>query len=237
VPPAAADETRECPLSVSRDGDGITIGLSGAFMTHPMMSPDEVERAIFFDFEGLADDSPALVGILVEGQLQQLVLRESLTSAAEATGLRVTVLPLALLALVERCSREDRRLVAFTSHESRTASSFAQIDLGVHYRDAHKIAKRWRNSCLPSAIPRDNSLAAFLKIIGYPVPRHLGTQQSAARLRYVEDQLQRRGSYAELTPVAKRKWKAFLRHNEADCRGMAALVRTASADLAAHARR
>jgi hypothetical protein len=199
---------------------------------HSGMNESEVERAIYFDFEGLADASPALLGMLVEGKLEQLVLRESLASAAQATGLRVTVLPLALSALVERCCRERRRLVAFTSHEATVASTFAQVDLADHYRDAHKIAKRWRNSCLPAAIPRDNSLGAFLKLIDYPVPRHLGIKQSAARLKDVEKQLRSRGSYTALTPVAKRKWKAFLRHNEVDCRGMAALVRRAFSDLA-----
>lgn len=205
-------------------------------MRHPGINPDEAHRAIYFDFEGLAEHSPALLGILVEGNLDQLVLRESLASAAEATGLRVTALSLALSELVERCGREDRLLVAFTTHESTVASKFAEVDLGEHYRDAHKIAKRWRNSCTPPSIPRDNTLLAFLHLIGYPVPRYLGIQQSAARLRYVETQLGRRGSYAKLTAAAKRKWKAFLRHNEVDCRGMAALVRRASDDLRARGR-
>ncbi len=143
------------------------------------ISQDEVDRAIYFDFEGLADEPPALIGLLDGGVLEQVVLRTELASAAETSALRVSSLATELESMVARCEAENRVLVAFTSHEANVATEHAGIEIGTYYRDAHKIAKRWRSRCLPPDTPRDNSLADFLRLIGYRPPRHLGLQNSA----------------------------------------------------------
>jgi len=38
------------------------------------VTPEEANRAVYFDFEGFKSESPSLIGILVEGHLDQVVL-------------------------------------------------------------------------------------------------------------------------------------------------------------------
>ena len=41
---------------------------------HGVISREDAARAIYVDFEGFKDKSPCLIGILVEGVLEQVVL-------------------------------------------------------------------------------------------------------------------------------------------------------------------
>ena len=196
------------------------------------LSRRDAARALYIDFEGFKDCTPALLGVLSDECLEQVVLDGQLASAARASRLRVSSLQAEIERLILRCRREDRVLVGFTTHEVTVCRRFAELDIGPVYRDAHKIARRWVNSRHRGEYTGDRSLHSFLSFIGMRPPRYLGRQQSTNRLRYVLEKLSKHGSYAGLTRTAKGKWTKFLRHNEHDCRGTYALISRITEEVA-----
>ncbi len=198
-----------------------------------VISPRDADRAIYIDFEGFADHSPTLLGILIGDQFEQVVLDSELTSAADAKGMRLSTVAAEASQLQARSLGEQRVVVAYSQHELNVLRTYAQTEIGEVYRDARKIAKRWINRLHPDAPIQEWTLKEFLKFIEHPRGNHLGFQQSTARIRAVRDMLRKKRSYDALTPVAKAKWTKLLDHNEIDCRGMRALVQRAASELAA----
>ena len=65
-----------------------------------------------------------------------------------------------------------------------------------------------------------NSLDNFLNLIRFDVPPILGPGNSAQRIRYVRNMLNKWGGDPnKLTAVAKGKWTKALNHNWYDCIG------------------
>jgi len=62
--------------------------LSSDKTVHGVISREDAARAIYVDFEGFKDKSPCLIGILVEGTLEQVVLDRRLFAAAVASRCR-----------------------------------------------------------------------------------------------------------------------------------------------------
>jgi len=73
----------------------------------------------------------------------------------------------------------------------------------------------------------ERTLQDFLQLIGYDRPKHLGIEKTTSRIKHVRDQLISRGSFDDLTPVAKAKWTKLLDHNRHDVQGMMTLVEKA----------
>jgi hypothetical protein len=67
-----------------------------------------------------------------------------------------------------------------------------------------------------------------MDLVGYDVPPAFGPGLTGKRLRRVHQQLEARGSYAQITPVTKGQWTKLLEHNRHDCVGMRAVVLTAA---------
>jgi len=193
--------------------------------------PSEAKRAIYIDFEALADHEPALVGYSVDEKPTQVVTDDRLRSAADAKGLSVTPFGRLMGELHQRAVTEGRRIVAFTQHELRVTKEWCGIDLGDHYADGRKIGKWWFNRCEPCTRPTEWSLAGFEKCLGIERPPHFGYQKAAKRLRDVLVQLERRSEYDRLTPVAKAKWTKLLDYNAMDVESLVRLVRRAADDL------
>ena len=186
--------------------------------------PEQARRAVFFDFEGFADRPPALLGVAIEGKLQQVVLDPKLEQAADAKGLQVSSLHKEALRLQNIAKNEDRLLVAFTRHELKVCWDFCQVDLGPYYWDAHKAARPWRRVHHPEHASEPRDLLHYFRVVGLEPPQHHGVKKTTARLKAVIEQLQRHGEYNRLTPTAKGKWTKVLQHNEHDCLGLADLV-------------
>lgn len=201
---------------------------------HSRISPFEAERAIYIDGEGFQDQSPALFGILVGQELEQVVLDPDLAPVAEARGHRLSTLRREAIAIVDRANAEDRRVVAYSQHEREVFADFAGIDISEIYRDARMIGKRWRNRMYPELRGSSNDLKSFLELIGYERGLYLGDRKTTKRIRDVREMVSRKGSYDALTPVKKAQWTKLLQHNEIDCRGMQALVLRASHELQPH---
>ena len=186
--------------------------------------PEQARRAVFFDFEGFADRPPALLGVAVEGELQQVVLDPRLEQAADAKGLQVSSLHEEALKLENLAKNEDRLLVAFTRHELRVCRDFGQVDLEAYYWDAHKAARPWRRVHHPGHAKEPRDLLHYFRLVGLDPPQHHGFKKTTVRLKAVIEQLQHHGEYSRLTSTAKGKWTKVLQHNEHDCLGLADLV-------------
>ncbi|MEQ9455595.1 MAG: hypothetical protein RLN76_13515 [Phycisphaeraceae bacterium] len=63
-----------------------------------------------------------------------------------------------------------------------------------------------------------NTLVDFMKLMKVRVPTIHAAGRSTKRLRDVLGQLERRDSYAKLTPTCKAKWTKLIEHNRLDCR-------------------
>ena len=191
---------------------------------HGVISQEGAARAIYVDFEGFKDKPPCLLGILVEGALEQVVLDRRLCAAAGASRCRQSSIEVVAGELMTRCRSEGRIVVGYSQHERRMFWQYAGIDFFEEYRDARMIANRWWNKCHKGAKRIDNTLKSYLEAIGCPMPASLGTGNTTARLKAVIEMLERRLRYQDLTPSAKAKWRDLLAYNRHDCRGMKKLV-------------
>jgi hypothetical protein len=189
-----------------------------------LISPSEIERALYLDFEGFVESPPSLAGIRCENDFHQVVFDDALEPAAAAKGLHLALVDNFLRELLHRCQREDRRLVAFSQHEKNVAALWADVDLTSVYCDSRKVAKRWVNRAGRGAGLKEWGLKDLLRLISFERPTHLGAQQATQRLRYVRTMLIKRGRYERLTPTAKGKWTKLLAHNKIDCDGLRALM-------------
>jgi hypothetical protein len=189
-----------------------------------LISPSEIERALYLDFEGFVESPPSLAGIRCEDDFHQVVFDDALEPAAAAKGLHLALVDNFLRELLHRCQREDRRLVAFSQHEKNVAALWADVDLTSVYCDGRKVAKRWVNRAGRGAELKEWGLKDLLRFIAFERPTHLGAQQATQRLRYVRTMLIKRGRYERLTPTAKGKWTKLLAHNKIDCDGLRALM-------------
>jgi hypothetical protein len=195
-----------------------------------LISPSEIERALYLDFEGFVESPPSLAGIRCEDDFHQVVFDDALEPAAAAKGLHLALVDNFLRELLHRCRREDRRLVAFSQHEKNVATLWADVDLASVYCDGRKVAKRWVNRAGRGAELKEWGLKDLLRFISFERPTYLGAQQATQRLGYVRAMLIKRGRYERLTPTAKGKWTKLLAHNKIDCDGLRALMLLTATD-------
>ena len=193
----------------------------------------EAREAIYIDFEGFVEKSPTLVGVLIEGEFEQTVFDLRLFPAAEAKGLQMAALPDFVAEMVELSLKQNRCIVAYSQHEKNLILKYAGIGPGDRYRDARKIAVRWKKRLYPTQNIKGYGLKDFLKFINYPRGDYLGEMETTSRLRAVIGMLERRVNYNKLTPVVKAKWTKLLQHNKIDCTGMCALTLRAAKEIAA----
>lgn len=220
---------------------------------NPMPTPEECERALFIDFEGTAVDPPSFLGATwLDGDTQhfvQYVLEEYLWPAVEAksdaNGGHCRVATWEDLSEIRQLAQtENRKVFAWSTHEATDLGKYVPGDDGIWFSEnvinAIPIAKAWKKKHHPGVVfkkdPKKpmlgkNSLDKYLKLIEYPVPKAFGPGNSAQRIRYVRNMLNKRtGNYSKLTTVAKAKWAKALKHNWHDCDGMRELLIAASAD-------
>jgi hypothetical protein len=224
---------------------------------HPShVSVAEAQRAIYIDFEGTAVDPPSFIGVAwSQGnalKFVQHVIEPQLWSAAEAKSLKTgrgsctsstwhTLTEIRSLA-----EQENRRVFAWSNHERDLLVEHMPDNsdgawFSSNVENAIKLAKVWKRRHFPDVeFPRDNpkrlngrnQLSRYLTLIGYSVPKAFGPGNSAQRIRYVREMLQRKDDYAALTPTAKAKWTKALEHNWHDCDGLRQLVLRCAKDLA-----
>jgi len=202
---------------------------------HPSLSGSQAARAIYIDFEGFKDKSPSLVGILVDGNLRQVVLEPRLFSAAVAKNCETSSIEAVARELRARCHAEERVLIGFSKHELSVFKQHAGENFDDVYRNALKIASRWWNVCHQGKV-RPRTLKAYLKAIGEEMPAYLGVGKATSRLKSVIGSVGRRGAYKAVPKGIKTKWRDLLDYNKLDLWGTQSLVTLAVSELASQGR-
>ena len=203
---------------------------------HRSITTEEAERAIYIDFQKTVKGPPALLGVQVESNLQQIVLDPRLAGAARASGLEQGNVETILHRLIRWAEDQGRPLVAFSQFERDVIHQCIGRDVSDLYRDARMIAVRWKKACEPKAKLEDRGLKSFLKLIDYPRRRYLGELKAAKWIRVVQEALEKQqGDFEKLTAVQKSFWTKLLEHNQVDCDGMRELVVTAAQRFAERA--
>jgi hypothetical protein len=190
----------------------------------PDITVKDVKRAVYIDFEGYPYATPTLLGVLIEEEFDQFVFDKILHKAAIAEQLRTESLEEIIDWLFDVCTSEKRYLVAFTQHERNQIKRYCDRDVEPFYLDAHKLAKRWKNSLHYEENIDSWSLKDFLRFIDYPRDEALGEGTAAQRIKTVKDALSGGATYASLDQVIKDDWGMLLEYNYVDCDGMRDLV-------------
>ncbi|MBI1377793.1 MAG: hypothetical protein GC157_09975 [Frankiales bacterium] len=200
---------------------------------------DQVEHAIYLDFEGNVDSAPSLLGVLVDDELVQYVVEPAMWAMQhDGPGGPIALTLEDALADVVRRYGEDRTVLAYTWHDRTVIDDFAEptTTLRWHGRfvNAKLVADRWVNSGRAVALPTwapDGTLASYLRLIGYRVPPAQGRNVAGPGLRRVRRGLERtHGDPTALTSGTKRHWTRVLGHNRHDLVGLRALMRHAALD-------
>ena len=114
-----------------------------------------LSRSVIIDFEGFEEKPPTLCGVLKDGVFTQVVFDEilfpaiSYTTEKESERLIVVEDRQEFLdSLVEMAIDENRKIVAFSTHERDVLGGERVADL---YIDALPIAKTWRKTLRPKS--------------------------------------------------------------------------------------
>lgn len=111
---------------------------------YKQISLTEAQRAIFIDFEGFVKETPSLISISIEKSFEQIVLTEDLRPAANAKNLRFIDGNTLIKQLVNQAKKENRRIVAFSTHELTKCREYFNVDLSPFYCNANSVAKAWK---------------------------------------------------------------------------------------------
>ena len=117
----------------------------------PCLSSQQLDRAVFLDFESFRDGPPLFCGMLIDGQFKQVVFEVGLAKAAAEKGLAVCERRPHLLQIVEQAEREDRLIVGFSTKECTDLYEVTGQQLGERYLNALSLSKKWRKKFHPSA--------------------------------------------------------------------------------------
>ena len=208
----------------------------------PQFTREQIERAIYIDFEGTKVDLPSFLGWYCEGQWGFFITEEGMHTAAsyphaKGSGTASTLTD-ACRAVMHRAVRERRPVMAWSTHELTTIlalDSWTAVERDWWTQcliNALPIGKQWarRNRVKVPVVegqwanrPNKWSLSGFRMATAYPKIHALHEPgHTAQRLRHVRQQLDKRGGdFSRLTRVAKGKWTKVLTHNYHDCAGLA----------------
>ena len=199
-----------------------------------------VEQGIYIDFEGTQTDPPVMLGIFWvtpdgEEHLEQLIFNPILDSAALAKGkesgdgacIVVGSLEAAFTRALELSEELGVPIVEWSFREEQVLDASMLSEMMIRRIKSRilnglPVARRWarrtqeRSALKPDKRGKRYTLSNFAKLTGYDVPSLYGAGNSASRVREVLRQIELRGDYGQITGVAKRKWVAFLKHNEHD---------------------
>ena len=202
---------------------------------HDRLTPEEARRALYIDVEGTANAMPSLLGTLRRGRGERpFVHWVALDPVLAGAHLRVLTFHDAITNLVLRAERNDRRIVAWSTHELDLVRTLRDEDpelvtaFEARFVNALSLAKRWRSRCHEGDKPARRRLRDYLELIGYQVPDYAPYDVAADAIRVVTTRL---ASGRELTPRHVDKWIRLLEHNRYDCAGTRAICLRAADEI------
>jgi hypothetical protein len=200
------------------------------------LSAQDVERAIYIDYEGNVDQLPTLLGWRVDGVNHGAILDPEFATCSDRFRVKCVFLEdhkELVRRLILQAESEDRRLVSWSGHDWRHMMAALstpdwQTRLCVVYRNAIKTARPWHRKTYGHT-PPEASLHHFLTCIGTPQPARYGQAIVGAALRLIRGQLQQGREYAQLTPKARASWVNVVKHNRLDLEGMQFVLKAVTA--------
>lgn len=194
------------------------------------LSTEEAVRAIYVDYEGTPFTPPTLLGVRTEGELRQWIIEDAFHDFANRRKAKASNAVHSSIAseLVERAGTEDRRIVAWSTHDAKLmAAVLDPKDLEVLqdvYRNAIKTARRWRRRYRPE-VQGPHPLKSYMDILAWQVPDEAGPGVVGRSLRVLRSRLAAgNGLWREISDADKDRWRNVLRHNRHDLRGMEKVV-------------
>jgi hypothetical protein len=195
------------------------------------MTSAEALRALYIDFEGEKDRAPVFLGVHRRGQEH---VHGHVVDAAFAPIAPVTSLHDAVLNVVMRAEKADRRIVAWTEHELNVVWKLSEDDpelvrrFQTRFANAKRLAERWRNRFHGGDAPPDGKLASYLALIDYEVPPEGAPGNVGETIRTLRGRLARGQA---LTTSQAERWRRLIEHNRHDCIGMRRLALLATSAL------
>jgi hypothetical protein len=140
----------------------------------------------------------------------------------------------AVMKVVQRAERRDRRIVSWSEHDLDVVRSLQDEDpelvsrFEARYVNALAVARRWRNKCHGGDKPAEGTLANYLTLIGYPVPDDAEPGHVGDTIRDLRPRL---AHGLPLTAKQQARWDRLVEHNRFDCAGMRAVCLRATREL------
>lgn len=188
---------------------------------------EEVERAIYIDYEGNMDRPPTLLGWYVDGIYHASIIEPLFATCSNryrTKGIDVTDHEKLALRLLEQAEEEKRLIVSWSEHDYshmfKVLNPIDEARLQLVYRNAIKTAKPWYRKKFGSPIEKAK-LQFFEDLLGFYVPERFGLGLVGESLRLLREQIEKGRTYIDLTKAAKNGWISVVRHNKFDLQGMA----------------
>ena len=188
---------------------------------------EEIERAIYIDYEGNMDRPPTLLGWYVDGTYHASIIEPLFATCSNryrTKGIYVTDHEKLALRLLEQAEEEKRLIVSWSEHDylhmCKILNSIDEARLQLVYRNAIKTAKPWYRNKFGS-LTEKAKLQFFEDLLGFYVPERFGLGLVGESLRLIREQIEKGRTYIDLTKAAKNGWISVVRHNKFDLQGMA----------------
>jgi hypothetical protein len=199
------------------------------------LSAQDVQEAIFIDYEGNIDKPPTLLGWRLLGQTHAAIVEADFAVCSNRFRAKDVVFQdhaTLALSLIEQAEREGRKIVSWSEHDFKVMAAVLseadQARLQTVYRNAIRTARPWHylTQCQGA---KDASLAYFSELLGFEIPVRYGLGLVGQGLRLIRQQLGEGRGYAELTQKARASWVAVVKHNRLDLTAMEFVLRSISA--------
>ena len=215
-----------------------------------------LERAVWFDIEKReADVSPALTGVLVDGEFSITVHDQKLAVAANYSNLEVIEGRTFFRDLIDRCNDENRKLISYTSADfgfitaafPELEESLQQVyikasfsswfkrkkaklyaELQVNAKKKFSRSKNKFNKGPKKSGEFRVGLKDMLKLptVGYPDGPKTGVGGSAKAIKKIRDRYDKPGADVEkITSGEKRAWSKMLTYLKHDVLGLCHLTK------------
>jgi hypothetical protein len=194
-------------------------------------SSEMIDSGCYIDFEGFGRNeyqkspSPILIGIFKDGNFKQIVFTKEYRWAALDPNVKhlVEYIPnrSQYLSKLVNSIRVKAPLFAYSDYEKNVITNQIGYSIDKRYRNVLSIYKRFRNkkrgSCPLTSPNEKDTLIRTTKTLGISLPKKLGKNGVADRLREVRNYSRSRVSWASAPKEVRKKWAEILEHNRSDC--------------------
>lgn len=184
-----------------------------------MRIADLLDAAVYVDFEGVAGESPSLIGIRANSQHSLLSLEQRFDRAVLAVGGRLARFYDALDELQSYALR--RPVVGFTQHEANIFAEAGFGSLAQSYVNLHPV---FRRAARRSGYLGPRTLRGFEQHFGYSRPHEPASFPVAATIRDLRGSLMGR-RFEELSLETRTRCWGLYAHNFHDCASLEWILR------------